>query len=322
MDNVCHSLAGAALAECGFAQRSRFATAALVIGANIPDLDVLYLFGGDLTGLESRRGWTHGIPALATWPFVVVGGVILWHKFVRRADVTDQPIDLRVLLAGSALAVLSHPSLDWLNTYGVRFLMPFSDTWFYGDTLFIVDLVLLVLFGFGWWLSRKTRLRDLPRSTRPARSAMVVSLLYITVMKLLSERSEAALETALGLGPRDPKQLMVAPIAVSMRTRSSLVVTDSGYELRRARSGLSAVRVESVHEFVPTRADDPLSVAARDTDEYRRFARWTRFPYFVPAPDGDSSVVFVGDARYARGSDKSWASVRVRIPLRAARLER
>jgi len=110
-------------------------------------------------------------------------------------------------------------------------------------------------------------------------------------------------------GARD---LMVAPQAVSMRTRNVLVVSDSGYVLRDVRAGF-AVTVGDVTEFLPTRAREPLSVAAQETDEYRRFMRWSRFPYFIPAPDGDSSVVFIGDARYARGSDDTWAGVRVRL---------
>jgi inner membrane protein len=313
MDNLCHSLAGAVIAESGFAQRSRFATAALVIGANIPDVDVLYLLGGDLAGLESRRGWTHSIPALVMWPFVIAAVVLLWHRVVRRGDTAGQAIAWRVLVAGSAIAVLSHPALDWLNTYGVRVLMPFSDRWFYGDTLFIVDLVLLVLFGFGWWRSRKARQRHRPYSARPARAAVAVALLYISVMKLQSERSEAALERALGLASAGPRALMIAPIAVSVRSRSALVATDSGYALRPVRAGVTRVGVETVGEFLASNADDPLSQAARGTDEYRRFARWSRFPYFIPAPDGDSSVVFVGDARYARGSADTWAGVRIRV---------
>jgi inner membrane protein len=62
MDNLCHSLVGAALAECGLRRRTRYATFALVIGANLPDIDVLALFGDN--GLGFRRGITHGIPAL------------------------------------------------------------------------------------------------------------------------------------------------------------------------------------------------------------------------------------------------------------------
>lgn len=313
MDNVCHSLAGAVIAECGISQRTRFATAALVIGANMPDVDVAYLFAGDLAGLEGRRGWTHGIPALMLWPFVVVAGTMLWHRFVRRGDTTDQPVNIRWLLIGSAIAVFSHPALDWLNTYGVRFLMPFSDRWFYGDTLFIVDLALLILFGAGWWISRRARLRDLPIPTRPARTAVALALIYIVVMKAQSERSKGAMADALGLADTSPRQQMIAPLPITMRSRSSLVVRDSGYELRRVRAGLTRVRVDSVHEFLPTHAEHPLSRTALATDEYRRFARWSRFPYFIPNPDGDTNSVFVGDARYARGSGDTWAGVRIRV---------
>ena len=38
--------------------------------------------------------------------------------------------------------MLGQPLLDWLNTYGVRFLMPFDGTWFYGDALFIIDFII------------------------------------------------------------------------------------------------------------------------------------------------------------------------------------
>lgn len=313
MDNLCHSLAGAVIAECGVAQRTRFATAALVVAANIPDVDVAYLFAGDLAGLEGRRGWTHGIPALILWPFVVVAATILWHRFVRRNAPSDQPVNLRALLIGSAIAVFSHPSLDWLNTYGVRFLMPFSDRWFYGDTLFIVDLVLLMFFAAGWWLSRRARLRALPYATRPARTAVALALIYIVVMKTQSERSKASLSSALGLAQTGPRNVMIAPLPVTMRSRSALVVTDSGYELRHVRTGLTRVLVDSVFEYLPTRGALPLSRAARATDEYRRFARWSRFPYFIPNPAGDTAAVFVGDARYARGSDDTWAGVRIRV---------
>ena len=37
--------------------------------------------------------------------------------------------------------------LDWLNTYGVRLLMPFDGRWFYGDALFIVDPWVWLLLG-------------------------------------------------------------------------------------------------------------------------------------------------------------------------------
>jgi inner membrane protein len=41
MDNVCHTLVGAAIGHTGLKRRTRFAQGALMISANVPDLDVL-----------------------------------------------------------------------------------------------------------------------------------------------------------------------------------------------------------------------------------------------------------------------------------------
>ena len=41
MDNLCHTLVGAALGKAGLQKRTPLATAALLIGANLPDVDVL-----------------------------------------------------------------------------------------------------------------------------------------------------------------------------------------------------------------------------------------------------------------------------------------
>ena len=43
------------------------------------------------------------------------------------------------LLQLTSAGVLGQLLLDWLNTCGVRFLMPVDGTWFYGDALFIID---------------------------------------------------------------------------------------------------------------------------------------------------------------------------------------
>ena len=44
--------------------------------------------------------------------------------------------------------------LDWLNTYGVRLLMPFDGAWFYGDALFVVDPWVWLLLGASVVLAR------------------------------------------------------------------------------------------------------------------------------------------------------------------------
>ena len=137
MDPVAHTLTGGVLACAGLRRVTPLATAALLIGANVPDVDVLTSFAGSYASLAMRRGWTHGVPALIVWPFVVTGLLLAWERWWRRPD--RAPARAGPLLALSALAVFTHPTLDWLNNYGLRWLMPFDGRWFYGDALFIVD---------------------------------------------------------------------------------------------------------------------------------------------------------------------------------------
>jgi len=147
MDPIAHTFTGAALAAAGLRRVTPLATAALVIGANAPDIDVLTGFAGSYASLAMRRGWTHGVLAIAVLPFVVTALLLLWER-LRRRRADRAPARAGPLLGLAALAVISHPTLDWLNNYGMRWLMPFDGRWFYGDALFIVDpWVWLVLGG-------------------------------------------------------------------------------------------------------------------------------------------------------------------------------
>ncbi|MCK8497691.1 metal-dependent hydrolase [Myxococcus fulvus] len=148
MDNLAHSLVGAWMAEAGLKRYTPLATATLVIGANLPDVDAVVTFAGSDASLYWRRGWTHGVLMLAIWPFVLTGLMLAWDRFVRRRRHPElEPARAGPLLLLSTLSILSHPALDWLNTYGVRLLMPFDGAWFYGDTLFIVDPWVWLLAG-------------------------------------------------------------------------------------------------------------------------------------------------------------------------------
>ncbi|MEX2585514.1 MAG: metal-dependent hydrolase [Balneolaceae bacterium] len=78
------------------------------------------------------------------------------------------------------LAVWSHPFLDWLNTYGIRLLMPFSDQWFYGDVLFIIDPWMWLILASGVVLARS--------SSRPSQLAWGLLGLVATILVTSSER--------------------------------------------------------------------------------------------------------------------------------------
>jgi len=138
-----------ALAAAGLRRATPLAATALFMGANAPDVDVFVaLVGPEFEQLAFRRGWTHGVLALALWPFVLTGVLLAWDRYVRLKRNPDAaPARAGPLLWLTTLAVLTHPTLDWLNNYGLRWLMPFSGEWFYGDALFVIDPWVWLLLG-------------------------------------------------------------------------------------------------------------------------------------------------------------------------------
>ncbi len=159
MEPLAHTLVGACLGETGLKHRTPLAAATLLVAANLPDVDgACYAVDADLAfGL--RRGLTHGVLAMAVLPAALVGLVVLYDRYWRRRRRPELPaVKAGWLLALAYLGLLTHPFLDWLNTYGVRLLMPFSRRWFYGDAVFIVDPWLWLLAGgavmLAWTRSR------------------------------------------------------------------------------------------------------------------------------------------------------------------------
>jgi inner membrane protein len=148
MDPLAHTLVGAALAETRLRRTTPLAAATLILGANAPDLDFVTSIGGTDASLFWRRGLTHGVVAMVLLPLALTGLMLLWDRAARWRRRPDAPPARGGPLLGLAvLAVLSHPALDWLNTYGVRLLMPFSGAWFYGDAVFILDPWLWLLMA-------------------------------------------------------------------------------------------------------------------------------------------------------------------------------
>jgi len=301
MDNICHTLVGAALAETGLRRRTRFATAALILGANLPDIDIPGAFTE--YGLGFRRGITHGIPALLVLPFVLTGALMLWAR-LRGAGREVVP---RQLLLLSALALLTHPVLDWMNVYGMRWFMPFDGTWTYGDSLFIIDPWLLVLLGSGWIAGRRSR-RDAGEggargSEGVARLMLAASAVYVLVMVGITTVGRRVAARDLGLVDPSPKQLMVSPPFLASWRREVIVDTGPGYRfgeivwfprpVLRLAGGEIPKRLEALRAV-------PSTVALEN------LLAWARFPFVERIGDR----VYADDARYGAGG-RSFAAVEI-----------
>ena len=313
MDNVCHTLVGAALAEAGLKRRTAFGAATLMIGANFPDIDVLAVPLGH--SVDFRRGWTHGVLALFVLPFVLTGIVLAWDRWVatpraRRGRVQRRPVAVpRELLLLSAISILTHPTLDWMNEYGMRWLMPFSGRWFYGDMLFILDPWLWAALGLGVALARRA-------GARPARAALAASAAYVVAMVALGAASRRVARRELAAQGLEPSsRLMVsASFANPLRRR---VLLDDGERYHYGTLYLASRSRLEMSRVIETNASTPAAIEAAATSEGRRFLVWSRFPFYVIESQAQGRLVRIADARYSlgrRGGD--WASVEVLLPPR------
>ena len=159
MDPFTHTFAGGLMASGGLRKLTPLATAALLIGANAPDIDIVTSWMGEYASLAYRRGWTHGVLAWLVLPLAITAVLMIWQRVRRHYQGKENHARVQFwpLLLVSMLAVLSHPFLDWLNNYGIRLLMPFDNTWFYGDTLFVLDPWVWLVMGGAWFLIASER---------------------------------------------------------------------------------------------------------------------------------------------------------------------
>lgn len=314
MDNVCHTLVGLALAEAGLKRKTALGTATLLVGANLADLDALAYFAGPTAALGFRRGWTHGVLAVAVWPLVLAGLMLAWDRLVRRSrDPGAVPADPRWLLLLSLLAVASHPLLDFCNTYGVRLLMPFSGRWFYGDALFIVDPWILLVLAVGAMVSLVGSGRGAARPRAAAQAALAAVTAYILVMGAsnLAARREVsrAFQSRYGAWP---VREMVAPLPVTPLRRAVVVEVGDIYALG-AFDWLGVPRYTPMTDALPKNDDRPEVAEAIGTPAGRTYLGWARFPYFTVERSAAGPVVRMRDARYL---GQAWAEVAIPVGRR------
>jgi inner membrane protein len=313
MDPICHTMVGAALGSTGLERKTRFGRATLILGANLPDVDVISYAWGETAALEFRRGMTHGILALSILPFLLAGAMIWIDRLSRRKQASSAPsANFKWLLALSVISVFSHPALDFLNVYGVRWLMPFDGTWFYGDVLYIADpwmwAILGVALAAAYWRRKRSTSRVL---ARPACVGLLAALIYIMAMTAGESISRRAVEANLS-GAEIPR-LMIAPVPVDPFTRAVVIDGESVYRLGVVSLWPSPHFI--LDERRVPKGDGVVARQAAGTEAGRVFLSWARFPFFEYDDSNPTRAVYILDARYTLDRNAVFGSLR--IPLSA-----
>lgn len=144
MEPVTHMLTGAVLARAGLNRKAKYMTAAMVVAAELPDIDVVWGVLGSVASFGHHRGITHTFLG-----FPVEAALVAWGcRFVyrrRHPRKGEEMPSFWWLFFGSLIALLSHLLLDWTNNYGVRPFFPFNPHWYAGSFVFIFEPVLFLL---------------------------------------------------------------------------------------------------------------------------------------------------------------------------------
>ena len=289
MDNLTHSLAGALLGQLGLKRLTGRAMGTLVIAANIPDIDAFYRFAGP--SLAFRRGITHGPVAMIVLPVVLTGLVLAFDRIWPKR--TGPPVRPWMVLLLAFIGTLSHPMLDWLNSYGIRFLEPFSHRWFYGDTLFIMDLWLWIALLASVQMSQIRERKGRSDWRRPAIVGLGAILVYVAANFAFSTFAERRTEQRLIAEHRVQPTLVVAnPVPLTPWRRTMLW---RNAEVHGSGSFLLGRGLRLDPQVRPNGLDkSALARASKSDEEIRAFLFWSRMPIVVEQ-DGKA---FLTDQRF------------------------
>ena len=93
MEPVTHFLTGACLARTGLNRKTAYATLAMTLAAEAPDMDAFWGFRGPVAGFEHHRGITHtflGAPLMVTGTSIRSSSARTRFSAMRRASTSSR----------------------------------------------------------------------------------------------------------------------------------------------------------------------------------------------------------------------------------------
>jgi inner membrane protein len=297
VDNLTHSLVGWSLGQAGLKTKSRKGLAALILGANMPDVDV-FLGNAPWDPLAIHRGFTHGLlGGVLVMPPILAG--LLWlldrWQLSRGVEFKSRlPMRFGWLLALSYLGALTHPFLDLLTTYSVQLFSPFSSAWYHSDALFIIDIWIWLLLAIAIGISKRrehqgTEWRRIPQA------AIAILLAYFAINLLISQAAYADVRRTSA----NAERIFASPPPV-LFWRRDLVWQDGPRYCRAAYDPLADGFKPG--PCAPSNMADPLVREAIGRDpRLQKFLKWSILPQANVVRGRCSARVAIGDARYGEG---------------------
>lgn len=305
MDNLTHTLVGIALSRCFFKRRVAYATAAMIIAANAPDLDLLASGVNNIHYLAWHRDITHSVLALPVWA-LLIAVVLRWAAKRGRKEVPGWGISLALGLAG----VGSHLLLDWTNAYGIRLLAPVRSTWYAGNLEPIVDpwiwALLLAFLLLPMVLNLVSREVGSTGSSHAVSAGLALALLvgWWGVRDWSEHRAEAVLERSLPFYQgQTPLESGVFPVPSSPFAWHGVSDFPDRYILTTVDARSGRIEYADPQQIVLKPQATPAIQRAEQTPAAGVFLQFARFPLAEMFRDQDGIRIFFTDLRFGQAGD-------------------
>ena len=288
MDPFTHAVLGGAVAgACCYRSLGRKAIVAGALVALVPDVDVFYRID-EWSSWRYHRGITHSLA------FAAVAGPLLGLLARAMFERGSAKMGAQPYMLAAALALLSHPLLDLMTSYGTQLLAPFSDRRFAIDAIAIIDplytlpLAAAVLYAL---------LRPRP----PARAGAVFGLMlalttaYLGATYAINAWAEGEARRQLA-GEAAKGQAVHAYPTIFQSLLRRLVVRDEN-EIRIGYVSILAPRRIQWRRW-PIRRDAAVAALAKRPEG--RLLAWFAggHVFYRVKPDGDALIVEGHDLRY------------------------
>jgi len=286
LDPITHFLTGACLSRAGLNRKTGLATLTCVLAAEAPDADILYYFGGSVTGFQHHRGFTHTLLGAPLVAGAVLAGVYAIYRLMRIGGRRPKhPPRWKLLFIYALIAVLSHIFLDFTNNYGVRPFAPFNPRWYSWDIAFIVDpLILAGLFLglvtpglFGLITEEVGGRKPQFRGRGGAIFAFVCMAVALLVRDYQHRRAVSALNSITYRG-EDPLRVSAFPNPLNPFAWNGVVETRGFFELVPVNSSSGQIDPQNLAVVRYKPEETPVTLAAKKSRLGQVYLDWAGYP--------------------------------------------
>ena len=301
MDNLTHTLTGIAISQAGFNRKTRYATLAIVIGSNLPDIDCVSGLWGSVAYLEHHRGITHSIIGVAALGIALAAGIYLLGKRVR-PKATGPPLDGRWLLLACCVATGTHLLFDFTNSYGIRPFLPFNGRWYAWGIEPIVDplLWLVLIAGLGLPVLFRLITEEVGARKTGFQTGAIFSLCAIVALwglRDFSHRRALNMLDSVRYHQANPQRLGAFPSFTNPFKWTGVVETSGAFyvvPISTISADFDPTDAQVFHKPEPSAALE----AAMETRTARVFMGFALFPWSEEIPTEKGVTVVIRDLRF------------------------